>query len=187
MAFELSRRHLLEASGAVAAAALLPTLPAAPPQPALDLEALFSDYPMSKVLLGMQSGSYLSSGGALIANFLKEDGRFNITHPLRLALAQILSDGKDILFHVDEPDDKAHLRDAMVVHLFRRFGVPGFMRYGEVDFEPGPAYRPVLGVYGTLIDAPDQKVMLLTQDSDRWQVVRREGRALPPFESCVLV
>lgn len=186
MTSELSRRNLLKASAALAASVLLPPVPLSA-QPALDLEAVFDGYPMSKVLLGMQSGSYLSSGGALVANFLTEDRRFNITHPLRLALAQILADGKDILFHVEEPDDEAHFRDAMVVHLFRRFGVPGILRYGEVDFEPGPTYRPVLGIYGTLIDAPDQKVMLFTKDAGRWQVVRREGRALPPFESCVLV
>lgn len=186
MASELSRRYLLKASAALAAGVLLPPVPVGI-EPALDLEALFSGYPMSKVLLGMQSSRYLSSGEAFIADFLTEDGRFNITHSLRLALAQILSDGKNILFRVDEPDDEAHVRDAMVVHLFRRFGMPGFMRYGEVDFEPGPVFRPVIGLCGNLATAPHVRAMLLTQEARRWQNVRQNPQACPIFQSCVLV
>ncbi len=142
---------------------------------------------MTQVFQGSFAGGYLSSGGAFIPDLFMDDDRFNITRPLRLALAQVLSDGKDILFRVEEPNREAHYRDTMVVHLFRKFGVPGFDWYGEVKSEPGPMYRPVLGVYGMLTDAPDEKVMLLTQDYEPWQIVRSDGVARPPFQSCVLV
>lgn len=186
MSSEVSRRELMKASMALGAAALLP-LSTTKPTPALDLEELFAGYPMSKVLLGIRSGSYLSSGGALIAKFLTEDGRFNITAPLRLAFAQILADGKDIIFDVGESHEEALLRDAMVIHLFRRFGVPGFMRYGEVDFEPGPSFRPVIGLCGNLATAPHIRAMLLTRESHRWQNVRQNPQACPIFQSCVIV
>lgn len=174
MTLELSRRHLLEASGAIAASALLPTLPVSSPSPAFDLEALFGTTCMDAVRNGLRDGCYLFHDGARLPNLLTEQGRFNLSEPIRNGLMQIFSDGKDVLSTLPERSHAQELRDWIIVYLFRKYGVPWFTKYDEYEFVRQPFDRPVLGVYGNLRQAPRQNAMLLTQEGLSWQYVRSD-------------
>jgi hypothetical protein len=167
MAPDLSRRTMIQATAAIAAATLLPDVTFASP-PALDLEELFGWESLARVRSRYRDNHYHQGVGEPrpVPGLFAPDGRFGMSTPTRYGLAKYLADGEDVLFRCPK---EAINCDQLVLHLFRKhiYQLP----------------YPLQSIYGPLRAPPHDDAILITKEEHLY-FARVNPTGVPQFQFC---